>query len=60
MSTDTILLYAMGVFALMIVGIYLTMLEFRRLTEEPSKRKGSQRHKDSARVHRGVEATDTA
>lgn len=58
MSTQTILFFAMGVFALMIVGIFLTMLEFNRLTEEPSQRKGSsrdRRHKD-----RVVPANDTA
>ena len=40
MSTDTILLYAVGVFLLMIVGIFLTMLEFNRISDEPSQRKG--------------------
>lgn len=41
MSTNTILIYAIGVFALMAIGMILTMVEFNRLTDEPSKRKGA-------------------
>ena len=43
MSTETIFGFAMGVFVLMVVGIFLTMLEFNRLTEDPSKKKGKPR-----------------
>ncbi len=34
MSTDTILMYAIGVFVLMAIGIILTTLEFDRLMEK--------------------------
>lgn len=43
MSTDVILLYAVGVFTLMVIGIILTMIEFNNLKEEPSQRKGGGR-----------------
>ena len=39
MSTTTILMYAIGVFALMAIGMFLTMLEFNRLIDEDSQRK---------------------
>jgi hypothetical protein len=39
MSTQTIFFFAMGVFALMLIGIMLTAREFRRLTEDPSLKK---------------------
>lgn len=60
MSTSTILFFAIFVFVLMIIGIYLTSLEFKRLTEEQRALRRSRGQRDSARVHRGVEATDTA
>ena len=41
MSNETIFLYAIGVFVLMSVGIILTMIEFNKLTDDPSVRKGS-------------------
>ena len=41
MTTDFIFAFAIGVFVLMCIGITLTMLEFTRLTDEPSVRKGS-------------------
>jgi len=41
MSTTTILMYAIGVFTLMAIGMFLTMLEFNRLTDEPALRKGA-------------------
>jgi hypothetical protein len=44
----------------MTIGIFLTMKEFNRLTDEPSRRKGVRRHKDTMPDHRDVEATDTA
>jgi hypothetical protein len=34
MSTETMLYYAIGVFTLMVIGIVLTGLEFRRMTRE--------------------------
>ena len=48
MSTQTILLYAMGVFALMSGGMILTMIEFNRISEDPSERKGSGKGKNSS------------
>jgi len=39
MSTGTIFFFAIGVFALMVIGILLTAREFNRLTEDPSLRK---------------------
>jgi hypothetical protein len=41
MSTNVILMYAIGVFLLMAIGMILTMIEFNRLTDEPSQRKGA-------------------
>ena len=41
MSTNTILIYAIGVFVLMAIGMILTMIEFNRLTDEPSQRNGA-------------------
>jgi hypothetical protein len=41
MTTQTIALFAIGVFVLMCIGIIMTMIEFNRLTEEPSERKGA-------------------
>ena len=39
MSTGTILYFAIGVFTLMVIGIVLTGLEFRKLTRESAARK---------------------
>ena len=50
MTTEIIFLYAIGVFALMFTGIILTMVEFNKLTEEPSKRKGAGSGKPSAQT----------
>jgi len=41
MSTQFILVFAIGVFILMGIGMVLTMVEFNRLTDDPSIRKGS-------------------
>lgn len=41
MSSQTILFFAIGVFILMAIGVVLTMIEFNRITEEPSLRKGT-------------------
>ena len=41
MSTGFILIFAIGVFVLMSIGIILTMIEFNRLTDDPSVRKGA-------------------
>jgi len=41
MSTNVILIYAIGVFVLMAIGMILTMIEFNRLSDEPSQRKGA-------------------
>ena len=41
MSTDTILIFAIGVFILMAIGIILTMIEFTKISEDPSIRKGA-------------------
>ena len=40
MTTQTIFFFAMGVFGLMLVGIVLTIIEFYRLTDDPSTEKG--------------------
>lgn len=40
MSTGTILYFAIGVFTLMVIGIVLTGLEFRRMTRASEARKG--------------------
>ena len=45
MSTDTILLFAIGVFALMALGMILTMLEFRQIAEQNRTKK--QRKKEA-------------
>ena len=60
MSTDTILLYAIGVFTLMVIGIFLTTLEFKRLREETSQPESGARRSGRNVAHRGVDATDTA
>ena len=39
MNTQTILFFAIGVFALMVIGIVLTGLEFRRIEKEALQRK---------------------
>ncbi len=39
MSTQTIAYFAIGVFVLMLIGLFLTAREFHRLTEDPSVRK---------------------
>lgn len=41
MSTEMILFAAIGVFVLMSIGIILTMVEFNKLSDEPSQRKGA-------------------
>jgi hypothetical protein len=41
MSTEFILIFAIGVFVLMSIGIILSIFEFNRLTDEPSIRKGT-------------------
>ena len=41
MSTNIIFMFAIGVFVLMGVGIALTMVEFNRISEDPSQRKGA-------------------
>lgn len=41
MSTATIFIYAIGVFTLMVIGMILTMIEFNRMTDDPSQRKGA-------------------
>ncbi len=40
MSTGTIFYFAIGVFTLMVIGIVLTGLEFRRMTRAAAVRKG--------------------
>ena len=39
MSTGTIFYFAIGVFSLMVIGIVLTGLEFRRMTRQSSSSK---------------------
>lgn len=39
MNTQTILFFAIGVFALMVIGIFLTALEFRRMEKTAPPRK---------------------
>ncbi len=41
MSTGTIFYFAIGVFTLMVIGIVLTGLEFRRMTKVPPARRGA-------------------
>ncbi len=41
MSTGTIFYAAIGVFTLMVIGIVLTGLEFRKLTRDAPARKGA-------------------
>ena len=41
MSTETIMIFAIGVFILMAIGIILTMIEFTKISEDPSIRKGA-------------------
>ena len=40
-TTEFILMAAVIVFLLMVIGVILTMNEFEKLSEEPSKRKGA-------------------
>jgi len=40
MSTNIIFMYAIGVFSLMMIGIILTMIEFKKLTDDSSVGKG--------------------
>jgi hypothetical protein len=47
MNTGTVFLFAVLVFALMVVGLFLNMREFNRLTDEPPRRKGVQFAHDS-------------
>lgn len=60
MSTNTILYFAIGVFSLMIVGIFLTSLEFKRLIKEAEMRKRTRPDKGSGALNRSAEVTDTA
>jgi ABC-type long-subunit fatty acid transport system fused permease/ATPase subunit len=39
MTTSTILYFAIGVFSLMVIGIVLTGLEFRRMTKRSTNTK---------------------
>lgn len=48
MSTLSIFMFAIFVFLLMSIGIILTMLEFNRLSDEPSIRKGAGSGKQAA------------
>ena len=41
MSTETILFVALLVFVLMIIGLVRTMSDFNRVTDDPSKKKGT-------------------
>ena len=41
MSQGLLLLFAAIVFSLMITGLYLTMMEFLKISEDPSVRKGA-------------------
>ena len=41
MSTEIIMYFAIGVFILMAIGIILTMIEFTKISEDPSIRKGA-------------------
>jgi len=47
MSTETILLYAIGVFVLMAIGMVLTMFEFNRINDESSQRQESAEDNDA-------------
>lgn len=58
MTTSTIFFFAMGVFVLMVIGIFLTMKEFNRITNDPSQRKGVRQA--TVPSQRRAEATDTA
>jgi hypothetical protein len=40
MSTGTIFYFAIGVFSLMVIGIVLTGVEFRRMMSQSSRTKG--------------------
>ncbi|MGI9309074.1 MAG: hypothetical protein ACR2P6_07420 [Gammaproteobacteria bacterium] len=40
MSTEIIFVFAMLVFFLMIIGLFLTMIQFNKMTDDPSVRKG--------------------
>lgn len=40
MGTELIFMFAIGVFILMSIGIFLTMTEFKKVTDDPSIRKG--------------------
>jgi hypothetical protein len=54
MSTEFILMFAIGVFVLMNVGIFLTMIEFNRLTDDPSIRKGAGRPEKTQKKTKSV------
>jgi hypothetical protein len=41
MSANIIAMYGIGVFLLMAIGMILTMIEFNRISDEPSQRKGA-------------------
>ncbi|MDH3977986.1 MAG: hypothetical protein OEU86_05670 [Gammaproteobacteria bacterium] len=41
MSTEVIFFFAVGVFLLMCAGVFMTMIEFNKLTNDPSIRKGA-------------------
>jgi len=52
MNTSVILLFAIGVFALMAIGIVLTMLEFNKLLAEEAAKKGAGRAERAAPANR--------
>jgi hypothetical protein len=41
MGTELVFMFAIGVFILMSIGIFLTMIEFKKITVDPSIRKGT-------------------
>ena len=41
MGTDLVFMFAIGVFVLMSIGIFFTMIEFKKFTDDPSIRKGT-------------------
>lgn len=49
LSSNLILFVAIVVFVMMVIGLALTMREFRELTDEPSERKGLRENTRTAR-----------
>ena len=41
MGTELVFMFAIGVFVLMSIGIFFTMIEFKKITVDPSIRKGT-------------------